>query len=578
MTLATDSAQRTAAADAPARDDALLISRAGVGLGLTFGAIVLMALADFRLLHGDTLDAALLVRAAQFALIGSASFALRASLSWRARVAAMTAFIGALYATSAIAGCLRGTAASQPVTDLAIAFATATTLPWGPLPQLVSVVVALVAIVASAWVVDGSFAGIGPHMAAGVAIALLVSVYIAHQLQRYRRERDIAEAAVRWSEERFRSLIERGSDLITIMDAGGVIRYESPSLERTLGHRPEDCVGRPAMEYVHPDDASAVRAVFEAVLRGESAVGECRIRRREGSWCPVEVVFRNLLDHPAVGGIVANWRDISDRRRSEEERARYVRDLARARDDALASTRAKSLFLANVSHEIRTPLNVIIGMADMVLDSELDAGQRHDLGRARSAALGLLGIINDILDASKIEAGKMSIHPVDIDLIETIETAVAMLAPAAAAKALALGCDVARDVPRRVKGDPLRIRQTLINLVGNAVKFTDTGGIAVDVRVVRTQGTRITVRVTVADTGIGIPRDRQARIFESFAQGDADTTRDYGGTGLGLTISRELVALMGGELGVESEPGSGSTFWFELSLEAVADAVNPAAA
>ncbi|HLY38577.1 MAG TPA: ATP-binding protein, partial [Candidatus Binatia bacterium] len=372
-------------------------------------------------------------------------------------------------------------------------------------------------------------------------------------------------------------LIERGSDLITIMDAGGVIRYESPSLERMLGRRPEDCVGRAAMEYVHAEDAAAVRAVFERVLQGETAVVECRIHRRDGSWCPVEVVFRNLLDHPAVGGIVANWRDISDRWRSEEEHARYVRDLARARDDALASARAKSLFLANVSHEIRTPLNVILGMVDMVLDGELEAGQRHDLGRARSAALGLLGIINDILDAAKIEAGKMTIHPADIDLVETVETAVGMLAPAAAAKGLALSCDVARDVPRRVKGDPLRIRQTVINLVGNAVKFTDAGGIAVDVRVVRAQGARITVRVSVADTGIGIPRDRQARIFESFAQGDDGTTRIYGGTGLGLTICRQLVALMGGELGVESEPGSGSTFWFELSLESAA-AADPAAA
>jgi signal transduction histidine kinase len=332
------------------------------------------------------------------------------------------------------------------------------------------------------------------------------------------------------------------------------------------------------MEYVHAEDAGAVRAVFARVLHGETAVVECRIHRRDGSWCPVEVVFRNLLDHPAVGGIVANWRDISDRRQSEEERAHYVRDLARARDDALASARAKSLFLANVSHEIRTPLNVILGMVDMVLDGELEAGQRHDLGRARAAALGLLGIINDILDASKIEAGKMTIHPVDIDLVETVETAVGMLAPAATAKGLALGCEVARDVPRRVKGDPLRIRQTLINLVGNAVKFTEAGGIAVDVRVVRTQGARSTVRVTVADTGIGIPRDRQARIFESFAQGDDGTTRIYGGTGLGLTISRQLVALMGGELGVDSEPGSGSTFWFELSLEMPAGAADSAAA
>src|SRR5262245_29302715 len=284
MTVDTDSAQRKVVDYGG--DHALLVARAQVGLGVVFAAIVLMALADLRILEGEALQTALVVRLTQFALIGGSSLTLRIGMGWRARLAGVTTFISALYVTSAVAGCVRGTAASQPVTGIAIAFTTATTLPWGPLPQLVSVVVALVAIVGSAYVVDGSLAGIGPHMAAGVGIAFAVSVYIAHQLQRYRRERDAAEAALRHSEERFRSLIERGSDLITIIDASGVIRYESPSIERMLGRRPDASVGERGIGHVHPADVPAMAAVFERVLRGESATAECRVVRADGSWCP----------------------------------------------------------------------------------------------------------------------------------------------------------------------------------------------------------------------------------------------------------------------------------------------------
>jgi len=186
-------------------------------------------------------------------------------------------------------------------------------------------------------------------------------------------------------------------------------------------------------------------------------------------------VFTNLLDHPAVGGIVVNWRDIGERKRAEEERARYVHELARARDQALASTRAKSMFLANMSHEVRTPMNVIIGMTDMVLDTDLRSDQRANLERVRAAAIGLLAIINDILDASKIEAGKLTIEAVDMDLRRTLVEAAGLLVPAASAKGLSLTCVIEPDVPAQVKGDPVRVRQTLVNLVGNAVKFTDRG-------------------------------------------------------------------------------------------------------
>ena len=567
MTLGTDSAPRPdSRPDIRETDREALSARARVGLWVVLVAIAAFTLADLKLVQHD-LPSMLLVRVVQLALIGAASLALRVRMSERLRAASTVAFVSGLYVTSAIAGSLRGGMATQPITGLAIAFATATTLPWGPWPQLVSVTVAVLAIALGDYAVYGTLAGASPHMAAGLGVAFLVSVYIAHQLERYRRERDAAEAAVRRNEERFRSLIEHGSDVITILDAEGVIRYESPSVERLLDHRAEDLLGEKASHYVHPDDLQAVAAAFGRALDGHGASVECRIPRRDGSRCDVEAVFTNLLDHPAVGGIVVNWRDIGERKRAEEERARYVHELARARDQALASTRAKSMFLANMSHEVRTPMNVIIGMTDMVLDTELASEQRVNLERVRAAAIGLLAIINDILDASKIEAGKMTVEAVDMDLRRTIEEAAGLLVPAATAKGLSLTCTIAPDVPAQLMGDPVRVRQTLVNLVGNAVKFTDAGAITVEARVLRRASSHVVVRVSVTDTGIGIPPERQAGLFESFAQGDDSTTRVYGGTGLGLAICRQLVTLMGGHMGVESQPGRGSTFWFELTMK-----------
>ena len=567
MTLGTDSAPRPdSRPDIRETDREALSARARVGLWVVLVAIAAFTLADLKLVQHD-LPSMLLVRVVQLALIGAASLALRVRMSERLRAASMVAFVSGLYVTSAIAGSLRGGMTTQPITGLSIAFATATTLPWGPWPQLVSVTVAVLAIAVGDYAVHGTLAGASPHMAAGLGVAFLVSVYIAHQLARYRRERDAAEAAVRRNEERFRSLIEHGSDVITILDAEGVIRYESPSVERLLDRRAESLLGEKASRYVHPDDLQAVAAAFGRALDGYAASVECRIPRRDGSWCDVEAVFTNLLDHPAVGGIVVNWRDIGERKRAEEERARYVHELARARDQALASTRAKSMFLANMSHEVRTPMNVIIGMTDMVLDTELASEQRANLERVRAAAIGLLAIINDILDASKIEAGKMTVEAVDMDLRRTIEEAAGLLVPAATAKGLALTCMIAPDVPAQLMGDPVRVRQTLVNLVGNAVKFTDAGAISVEARVLRRASSHVVVRVSVTDTGIGIPPERQAGLFESFAQGDDSTTRVYGGTGLGLAICRQLVTLMGGHMGVESQPGRGSTFWFELTMK-----------
>jgi PAS domain S-box-containing protein len=389
-------------------------------------------------------------------------------------------------------------------------------------------------------------------------------------------DRQRAQEALHESEGRIRLLLDSTAEAIFGIDKDGKCTFCNPATLRLLGHEKGDALlGKLVHNVMHhsrPDGTPY--PIEECPIVASRRTGEGIhlddefFWRADGTCFPVEFWAYPIRKEGEVVGAVVTFLDITERKKAQAA-------LLDAKEAAEAGSRAKSEFLANMSHEIRTPMNGIIGMTELALDTTLTTEQRDYLDLVKSSADSLLRVINDILDFSKIEAGKLELEKTEFAIRDLLEETLKTMALRADKKSLEMLARVSPRVPDSLAGDPTRLRQLFVNLVGNAIKFTEEGNILVDVELESIESGTVRLHISVSDTGMGIPLEKQQVIFESFAQADGSTTRRYGGTGLGLTISRQLVELMGGRMWVESEIGEGSTFHFTCNLQQGSADVSP---
>jgi len=394
--------------------------------------------------------------------------------------------------------------------------------------------------------------------------ALFLAVKFASVLHKNKQEENANENLT----HQYELILETVNEGIIGVDSNGRITFVNSSSARMLGFEAGELIGKSFQAFLHPPDSSVaydetISPIHSALNDGvEHHVNNELFFRKDKSGFPVEYVCVPIKESGKTIGAVLTFEDITERKDLEEASAK-------ARSAAIESARLKSEFLANVSHEIRTPMNGILGMTEILLDSKLTTEQRRTAETIKTSANSLLTIINDILDLSRIESGKLRIDPHDFNLRETIENLKNFFAESARAKSLELKLVLDENLPNTLKGDEGRIKQTLINLIGNAIKFTERGSVELRVTQENETDTHATIRFEVEDTGIGINEQEQQNLFQPFSQANARVARKHGGTGLGLAVSKQIVELMGGAIGVVSEEAKGSKFWFTARLEKV---------
>ncbi|BCS55625.1 ATP-binding protein [Geobacter sp. SVR] len=390
-------------------------------------------------------------------------------------------------------------------------------------------------------------------------IASLVLYLYQGRLLEAERQKALAADNIKALNEELDRFFSMSLDLLCITDMEGHFRRLNASWEGALGYLRSELIGKAFIDFVHDDDRAATLAVMADLSADRPIMNFVnRYRCKDGShrwleWCSTP--YQNRL-------IYAVARDITELKQNQHE-------LAQRTAEAEAANRAKSEFLANMSHEIRTPMNAILGLTRLVLESELAPRQKELLGKVHSSSGALMGILNDILDYSKIEAGRLDIEHLPMDIGEIVKDSAELFRVRIDEKGLGVLIEIDPELPEMVLGDPLRLAQVFNNLIGNAVKFTEQGEIHIKVEQARVEGGAVTVRCAVRDTGIGLCKEQSDRLFQAFTQADGTITRKYGGTGLGLAICRDLVRLMGGEIQVSSIEGQGATFTFEIQVEKV---------